>query len=107
MKGKLNMRINVDFASHIDEIEFEPFLGKSAEEYQKAFEAWYYEETVVYVDGEKCIVEQQRKNLPYTCFDVNVFLDWMKEVAPSSNPRLIKETVGRKGYNKNLPSIHF
>jgi len=101
------MRMNVDFASHIDEIEFEPFLGENAEEYQKAFEAWYYEETVVYVDGEKCIVEQPRKELPYTYFDVTVIFEWMKEVAPSSNPRLIKETIGRKGHNKKLPSIHF
>ena len=103
----MRITMNVDFASHVDEIEFEPFLGENADEYQKAFEAWYYEEVIVYVDGEPCIVEQQRSNLPYTCFDINVVLDWMKEVAPSSNPRLIKETIGRKGYYKKLPSIYF
>lgn len=101
------MRMNVDFASHIDEIEFEPFLGSEAKAYQEAFEKWYYEEVIEYVDGKKCIVEQQRKDLPYTCFDVNVIFDWMKEVAPNSNPRLIKEFIGRKDHNKKLPSLHF
>lgn len=103
----MRMTMNVDFATHIDEIEFEPFLGKRAKAYQKAFEKWYYEETIEYVNGKKCIVEKQRKDLPYTCFGVNVIFDWMKEVAPNSNPKLIKEFIGRKSHNKKLPSICF
>lgn len=101
------MRMNVDFASHVDEIEFEPFLGEDANNYQKAFEEWYYEEETVYVAGEKCIVEKQRSDLSYTCFDINVIFDWMREVAPNSNPRLVREISGRKGYNKKLPTLHF
>lgn len=101
------MRMNVDFASHVDEIEFEPFLGEDSKKYQEEFEKWYYEEETVYVNGEPCIVEKQRSDLTYECFDVNVILDWMKEVAPNSNPILIRETIGRKGYNKKLPTLHF
>ena len=103
----MRITINVDFASHIDEIEFEPFLGKKAKAYQEAFEKWYYEEVIVNINGEDCHIIQQRKDLPYSCLDINVIFDWMKEVAPNSNPRLIKEFIGRKEHNKKLPSLHF
>lgn len=103
----MRITMNVDFATHVDEIEFEPFLGKRAKAYQKAFEKWYYEEVVADIGGKQFIVMQQRSTLPYTCFDVNVIFDWMKEVSPDSNPRLIKEFMGRKEHNRKLPSMCF
>jgi len=101
------MRMNVDFASHVYEIEFEPFLGEEEMNYQNAFEEWYYEEVTMNIDGEECFVLQQKSTLPYTRFGINVVLDWMKQTSPASNPKIIKKTIGRKGYNKKLPSICF
>lgn len=101
------MRMNVDFATHIYEIEFEPFLGTNSKEYQENFEKWYYEEVTEYINGEKYIILKQRNDLKYDSFGIDVIFDWMKEFSPNSKPRIIKQFIGRKGYNSKLPSINF
>lgn len=35
------MKVNVDFATFIDEIEFKAFLGNDISKYKQGFEEWY------------------------------------------------------------------
>ena len=91
------MRMNVDFAMHIDEIEFEPFMGENIHDYKEAFEEWYYEEYSEVIDGERLICMRQRSDLPYEYFGVEVIIDWIKEVAPHANPRILKRNLSRGG----------
>ena len=83
------MRINIDFAQYVAVIR----------KYQEAFEAWYYE-----LDGH---TYKQRSDLPYKAFDVTPVIDWMKEVAPESNARVIEKFVEYNKRDKSLPSMYF
>lgn len=98
------MKVNIDFASYIDVIEFEAFLGDDIEKYKEAFNSWYYEEKPS-EHGGKILV--QRNNLKYEVFDVNVILDWIKEVAPNANVHLIKCGLVPGTEDKDLPTMYF
>lgn len=101
------MKLVVDFAISWYLIEFEPFLGKRAARYQKEFEKWYYEEHSEIIEGKKLICFRQRSDLPYKVFDVTPIVDWMKEVAPNSNPKVLQEGGWELDYDKRLPTLHF
>ena len=101
------MKVNVDFASYIDVIEFEPFLKGSIDVYQKSFEEWYYEEYSEVINGEKLVCMRQRSTLSYEYFGVDVIIDWINEIAPTSNPKILKRNLSRKEYDKSLPSMCF
>ncbi|MBR2787130.1 MAG: hypothetical protein IKD76_06565 [Clostridia bacterium] len=94
------MKVVIDFATDASIIEFEPFLGADIEVYQKKFEEWYYEEKTRGVFG-------QRSDLPYEIFDVNVVIDWIKEVAPDANPRIIVEEIKPSEVDSSLPGMYF
>ena len=98
------MRVNVDFASYIDVIEFDPFLGENIDDYKKAFELWYYEERCSENVGK---VLMQRSNLKYEIFDINVIIDWIKEVAPNSNVHIIKCGLEQGTEDDTLPKMCF
>ena len=104
---EVKMKVNIDFAMHIDVIEFEPFMKGNIEDYQRAFEKWYYEEYTEVIEGKKLTCMRQRANLPYKYFGVEVVIDWINEVAPSSNPRILERNLGRKEYDSSLPSMCF
>ena len=101
------MKVNIDFASYIDVIEFEPFLKGSIDVYQKSFEEWYYEEYSEVINGKKLVCMRQRSTLPYEYFGVDVIIDWINEIAPTSNPKVLKRNLSRKEYDKSLPSMCF
>lgn len=90
-------------------IEFEPFLGTDIREYQKKFDEWYYEEDYEIVNGKKigtgCF--RQRHDLPYKYFDLEPIFDWMREIDPNSNPRVLEEHVFGDKYDKNIPAMCF
>ncbi len=94
------MRVVVDFATCASIIEFVPFLGDDIEEYQKKFEEWYYEKTTY-----GCY--SQRSDLNYEVFDINVVVDWIKEVAPEANPVIIVEEMNPDYVDKSLPGMYF
>ena len=101
------MKIVVDFAQSWYLVEFEPFLGKRASKYQKEFEKWYYEEHTEIIEGKKYVERRKRANLPYKYFDITPIVDWMKEVAPNSNPRVLERGGWGAEYDKHLPTLYF
>lgn len=101
------MKIIVDFAQSWYLLEFEPFLGKRASKYQKAFEKWYYEEYSEIIDGKRLIGRRKRSDLAYEYFDINPIIDWMKEVSPNSNPKVIGHYILGEEYDKKLPTLYF
>lgn len=101
------MKVIVDFTQDWYLIEFEPFLGEQIEKYQEEFEKWYYEEHSEIIEGKKLTCMRQRSDLPYKFFDITPIIDWMKEVAPNSKPRVIKHYVWGEKYDKSLPKLNF
>lgn len=95
------MKVMVDFALHGSLIEFTPFLGDDIEEYQKAFEDWYYGETA----KSKC--RKKRSDLNYEYFNVDVVIDWIKEVAPEANPVLLEKEIGFSDIDRTIPAMYF
>lgn len=86
----------------LDVIEFEPFLGTDIEKYTLGFNNWYYEHTVEYGIG----VLQQRSDLPYKSLSTQVVLDWMYEVAPECNAKLIATDIKLGEEDTNLPYMY-
>lgn len=97
------MKANVDLGGLLlDVIEFEPFLGTDIEKYTLGFNNWYYEHTVEYGIG----VLQQRSDLPYKSLSTQVVLDWMYEVAPECNAKLIATDIKLGEEDTNLPYMY-
>lgn len=94
------MRVVIDFATCASIIEFAPFLGEDIEQYQEKFEEWYYEKTPY-----GCY--SQRSDLNYEIFDVNVVIDWIKEIAPEANPIIIAEEINPNDVDPSLPGMYF
>ena len=102
------MRMNVDFASHVYEIDFIPFLGEGGEEYQKGFENWYYAEVACHDEnGNEIYCLQQRSDLKYDCFDIDVVLDWFKIESPNCGIKVVACFFDSKKCDKTLPTIYF
>lgn len=95
------LKVIVDFATFGSLIEFTPFLGEDIELYQKAFEDWYYEEA----RGGRIL--KQRSDLKYTTLNVDVVIDWIKEVAPNSNPVIIKRVISFPDIDRTIPALCF
>lgn len=101
------MRARVEFDTYGVIIEFEPFMGKNIRKYQEEFEKWYYEEREDTFYGVTDIFYAQRKDLPYEYFDITPIFDWMKEMSPLSNPRVIGTYQRGEKYDKSLPAMFF
>ena len=99
--------MNLDFASYIDEIEFEPFLGDDEEAYQSDFDKWYYVMGVHEFEGKKVQILEPRADLRDVALDTSVIIRWIKEVAPEANPKILRTNLSRKDYNKKLPVMCF
>ncbi|MBR2785944.1 MAG: hypothetical protein IKD76_00305 [Clostridia bacterium] len=99
------MKVVIGFPTMASIIEFEPFLGNNIEVYREAFDNWYYEEVPsIYMGGTIC---KQRSDLNYTTLDVNVIIDWIKEVAPESNPVVLVEMMEPDDVDPALPGMYF
>ena len=97
------MRANVALGGlFIDVIEFEPFLGSDIEKYTLGFNNWYYEHTEIYGMG----VLQQRSSLPYKSLSTQVVIDWMHEVSPDCNAKLIAKNIKLGEEDKSLPYMY-
>lgn len=97
------MKINVDFAVCVDVIEFEEFMGKDINKYKKNFENWYFE----VVEKFGIPVRQQRSTLKYKYFNSQPIVDWMNEVAPGCNARIIAKDVIPGQEDTSLPYMYF
>lgn len=94
------MKVNIDFAQYVATIEFKPFLGEDIEEYQDAFEDWYFEE-----DENGKI--RKRSDLTNDVFDAQVIIDWMLEVSPECDAKIIETFLKSGEEDKNLPYMCF
>ena len=93
------MKVVIDFAFDASIIEFTPFLGENIEKYIKAFEDWYYE---IEKYGRR-----PRSDLKYEYFNVDVIIDWIKEVAPEANPRILVRRIKPDEVDPELPGMYF
>ena len=89
---------------HVDVIEFTPFLGEEIEEYQKAFEDWFYEEEPSEFGGT---VRKPRGDLNCEYFDVNIIVRWINEVSKNSDAKIIAQGLTPGTEDTNLPSMYF
>ena len=97
------MKANVHYGGLLfDVIEFEPFLGTDIEKYTLEFNNWYYEPTVRY--GVNILT--QRSSLPYKSLSTQVVIDWMHEVSPDCNAKLIAKNIKLGEEDKNLPYMY-
>lgn len=101
------MKINVCYPELVDEIEFEPFLGKNIKKYKQAFDEWYYDEVVEYSGRKKHVGYFPKKRFDNIYFDTNVIITWIKEVAPQANPRIIRSDIPAGQEDKTLPCMAF
>lgn len=95
------MKVVVDFATYGSLIEFTPFLGDDIAKYQEAFENWYYEEA----KGGKLL--KKRSDLKYTVFNVDVVIDWIKEVSPNANPVILERVIEFSQIDRTIPALCF
>lgn len=93
------MKVNIDFAEYISIIEFEPFLGDDIAEYQKAFEKWYFTE------GKNMKVRPEHQHYKY--FDAQVIIDWLNEVSPKCEAKIIEPLLNVGEEDKSLPYMYF
>ena len=96
------MKVVIDFAQDASVIEFNQFLGDDIEEYLEEFEKWYYDD----VDEMGCY-EKKKCHAHYKYFDVDVIIDWIKEVAPESNPKILIRNIKPKEADSSLPRLYF
>ena len=95
------MKINVDFAICVDVIEFEDFMGKDIDKYKESFENWYFDEIVI--DN----IPVYHHQLKYKYFNAEPIVDWMNEVAPGCNARIIAKDVMPGEEDISLPYMYF
>lgn len=103
MKEGEMLKVNIDFAQYISTIEFEPFLGDNIEEYQKAFEEWFYEK----VETKTGTLIQMRSKFNYKYLNAQVIIDWINEVSSNSNPKIIAEFIEVGHEDPTLPIMCF
>ena len=97
------MKVNIDFGGLIlDVIEFEPFLGADIEKFSLEFNNWYYEP----VEKYGITVLGPKSSLPYEYLSSQVILDWMHEVAPDCNARLIAKNIKLGEEDTSLPYMY-
>ena len=95
------MKINIGFASFISLIEFNEFMGTDINKYKEEFEKWYFEEKIV---DDVPIYPQQLK---YKYFDAEPIVDWMNQVAPGCNARIISKKLVPGEEDTSLPYMCF
>lgn len=95
------MKVNVDFAVCIDVIEFKEFMGNNIDKYKECFERWYFEETLI--DG----VPVYHHQLKYKYFNAEPIVDWLNEVAPKCNARIVATDIIPGKEDTSLPYMYF
>lgn len=95
------MKVVIDFAFDASIIEFIPFLGNDMEKYLEEFEKWYYD-----VDEMGCY-DKKKCHAHYKYFNVDVIIDWIKEVAPESNPKILIRNIKPEDVDPSLPGLYF
>lgn len=97
------MKARVDFDTYGVVIEFEPFMGKNIRKYQEEFERYFYKEIKESLNGKESIGYVPKK----MCWGIQEIIDWMKEMSPMSNPRVISTYQCGEKYDKSLPAMFF
>ena len=95
------MKVSINFPTIASIIEFEPFLGDDMEKYQEQFDLWYK------YNFEPYRGEQNKDGKYHKIFDENVVIDWIKEVAPESNPSVLVEEIKLEEVDSSLPGLYF
>lgn len=94
------MKVIVGFVTYVSLIEFNPFLGEKIEDYIKEFYKWYYE-----IDETGKIVRKSCHS-HYEYLDLNVIIDWIKDIAPEANPVILIERARPDDVDPSLPGMY-
>ena len=84
------MKVNVGFATYVDVIEFEPFMGEDTLVYQEAFLDYY------------CINWDENMYM-----QSETIIKWMNEIAPNCNARILQKRIYPGKEDKSLPYMCF
>lgn len=95
------MKINIGFGSFVSVIEFEPFMGENIEDYKNEFEKWFFYEKL---ENDVPIYPNQLK---YKYFNAEPIVDWMNQVAPECNARIIAFQIASGNEDTSLPYMCF
>ena len=95
------MKINIGFDSFVTVIEFNEFMGKDVDRYKEEFEKWYFEERL---ENDVPIYPHQLK---YKYFNAEPIVDWMNQVSPECNARIISKELVPGEEDTSLPYMCF
>ena len=95
------MKVSINFPTIASIIEFEPFLGNDIEKYLEEFEKWYFE-----ID-ERGYYKIKDRHLHYEYLDDEVIIDWIKEIAPESNLKILIRNIKPEDVDPSLPGLYF
>ena len=95
------MKVNIDFAVCVVVIEFKEFMGKDIDKYKESFEKWYFEEILV---NDIPVYHHQLK---YQYFNAEPIVDWMNEVSPGCNAKIIADNLKPGEEDTSLPYMYF
>lgn len=95
------MKVNVDFATFIDEIEFEPFLGEVVKTYKEGFEKWYFAQII---ENDVPVYLHQKR---YKYFDAKPIVDWLNEIEPKCNAKITKKNINPGDEDTSLQYMYF
>jgi hypothetical protein len=95
------MKVNVDFATFIDEIEFKAFLGNDISKYKQGFEEWYFRQTII---NDIPVYPNQIK---YKYFDAEPIIGWMNEVEPTCNAKITRKNIEPGDEDTSLQYMYF
>lgn len=93
------MRVNLDFTLFIEVIEFEPFMGQYLEKYSSEFYEWFHYKRF---PSDKTDSGFIYKDEIYN-WDAVAIVDWMNEVAPECNAKIIERNIKPGDENTSLP----
>ena len=102
------MKVNLYFGVLVDVIEFEPFYSNDLIRYKEEFEKWYSEK---YCEKKETMTLGKiyviRKDIPNECLSAEMIVEWMNEVYPKSNAKVIDKDIKLGEEDESLPYIAF
>ena len=96
------MKVNLNFTLFIDVIEFEPFMGNYLERYVHEFYEWFHYKRFPSNETKSGFIYKEEI---YSWNAIPV-VDWMNEIAPECNAKIIARDIKPGQEDKNLPYMN-
>lgn len=102
------MKVNLYFGLLVDVIEFKPFFSNDLDKYKEEFEKWYMEN---FCEKKELLhfgpIYTLRKDIQHRCLNAEMIIEWMNEVYPESNAKVIAKELKLGEEDTSLPYMCF